>query len=184
VRESAGTAAYHAGQYADALAQFRAARRISGSDAYWPVMADCERGLGRPERALQMAGAPEVSRLDRAGVVEMRIVASGARADLGQLDAAVVTLQCPELGSDSTAAWSARIKAAYGEALLAVGRTDEARTWLTRAAALDEDGSTGAAEQIAELDGLVWIDAVDDDADDADDAAEAQDEESGPSSAD
>jgi tetratricopeptide (TPR) repeat protein len=162
VREAAGISAYRAGEYADALAQFRAARRISGSDSYWPIMADCERGLGRPERALTMAGAPEVERLDRAGKVEMRIVASGARRDLGQLDAAIVTLQCQELTASDRTSWSARLKFAYADALLAADRTDEAREWFERAQQADADDETDAAERLAELDGIVWIDAEDD----------------------
>jgi len=171
VREAAGVAAYTAGEFADALAQFRAARRISGSDSYWPLMADCERGLGRPERAITMAGAPEVDRLDRAGRVEMRIVASGARRDLGQLDAAVVTLQCPELESTSTESWSPRLKFAYADALLAAGREDEARDWFAKAVAADVHDETDAAERLADLDGIVWVDTLDgaDDDDDDDD---------------
>lgn len=158
VREAAAVAAYRAGDYAAALAQFRAARRISGSDAYWPIMADCERGLGRPERALTMAGAPEAARLDRDGQVEMRIVAAGARRDLGQLDAAVVTLQCRELAAPDRTSWSARLKFAYADALAAAGRQAEAREWFERAAAADREEETEAAERVAELDGVVWID--------------------------
>ena len=177
VREAAGIAGYAAGEYADALAQFRAARRISGSDSYWPIMADCERGLGRPERAIGMAGAPEVDRLDRAGRVEMRIVASGARRDLDQADAAVVTLQCPELSSSSTESWSGRLKYAYADALLMVGRDDEAREWFERALEVDLEQETEAAERIAELDGLVWVDNLDGDDDtvDADATDDAED---------
>jgi tetratricopeptide (TPR) repeat protein len=170
VREAAGVAAYTAGEYADALAQFRAARRISGSDSYWPIMADCERGLGRPERAITMAGAPEVDRLDKAGRVEMRIVASGARRDLGQLDAAVVTLQCAELQSTARESWSARLKFAYADALLAAGREDEARDWFAKAVEADVDDETDAAERLADLDGIVWVDALDGDEDANDDA--------------
>ena len=62
VRESAGYAAYRAGHYEIALKEFRAANRISGDVSAWPVMADCERGLGRPLKALDMAGSPEVKR--------------------------------------------------------------------------------------------------------------------------
>jgi len=165
VREAAGVSAYAAGHYADALAQFRAARRISGSDAYWPVMADCERGLGRPERAITMAGAPEADRLDREGRIELRIVASGARRDLGQIDAALVTLTCPELSSDEVTSWSARIKFAYADTLLEAGRTDEAREWFTKASEVDALDETEAAERLAEMDGLVWVDLVDGDDD-------------------
>jgi tetratricopeptide (TPR) repeat protein len=175
VREAAGVAAYTAGEYADALAQFRAARRISGSDSYWPIMADCERGLGRPERAIAMAGAPEVDRLDRAGRVEMRIVASGARRDLGQLDAAVVTLQCAELQSNARESWSARLKFAYADALLAAGREDEAREWFARAVEADVDDETDAAERLADLDGIVWVDALEGEDDDTDELDDVED---------
>ena len=168
VREAAGVSAYAAGHYADALAQFRAARRISGSDAYWPVMADCERGLGRPERAITMAGAPEADRLDREGRLELRIVASGARRDLGQIDAALVTLQCPELSSDEVTSWSARIKFAYADTLVEAGRSEEAREWFVKASEVDVNDETEAAERIAEMDGIVWVDLVDEEGDEVD----------------
>ena len=131
-------------------------------------MADCERGLGRPERAITMAGAPEADRLDREGRVELRIVASGARRDLGQLDAALVTLQCAELASEEVASWSARIKFAYADTLLELGRTDEAREWFLRASEVDLDDETEAAERLAEMDGLVWVDLDEDDLDEDD----------------
>ncbi len=148
VREAAGLAAYRAGRYEEALRELRAARRLTGSDVHWPVMADCERGLGRPERAVSMASAPEVDRLDRDGLLEMRLVVAGARTDLGQPDAAVLTLQVPELTSGRSPV-RARLLSAYADALAAAGREDEARSWLGRAAAADVDGTTGAAARFA-----------------------------------
>jgi hypothetical protein len=176
VREAAGVSAYYAGEYADALAQLRAARRIGGSDSYWPMMADCERGLGRPERALAMAGAEEADRLDREGRVEMRIVASGARRDLGQPEAAVVTLQCPELRSDERASWSARLKFAYADALAAAGRHDEARDWFEQSQRVDVHDETDAAERLAELEGLVWTDTAEE-PDEQDEPAPAREDD-------
>ena len=125
-------------------------------------MADCERGLGRPERALALAGTPEAARLDAAGRIEMRIVASGARRDLGQLDAAVVTLQVPELKSPKLQPWTGRLRYAYADALLAAGREDEARDWFSRAVDADPDGLTDATERLEELDGTVYIDLLPD----------------------
>ena len=168
VREAVGLAAYHCERYTEAVAELRAARRISGNDDHWPILADCERALGRPEKALQMAAAPEVAKLDLAGRVEMRIVAAGARADLGQLDAAVVTLQSPDLNTTSTEPWVARLRYTYAEALAEVGRLDEARTWFAKAAEADLDGLTPAAERLQELDGLTFLTDLDDDEDDAD----------------
>ncbi|NUH37619.1 tetratricopeptide repeat protein [Streptomyces samsunensis] len=161
VREAAGFTSYGVGKYAEALAEFRAARRMTGNSDLWPVMADCERGMGRPERALAMAGEPEVQKLDRAGQVEMRMVAAGARRDMGQADAAVVTLQSPELASHAIQPWTARLRYAYADALLAVGREEEAREWFAKALEADQGGTTDASDRLAELDGVEFVDALD-----------------------
>lgn len=171
VREAAGFAAYAVGKYSEALAEFRAARRMTGSVELWPVMADCERGLGRPEKAMAMAGEPEVQKLDKAGQVEMRLVAAGARRDMGQADAAVVTLQSPELASSAVHPWTARLRYAYADALLAVGREDEAREWFAKALEADQGGTTDASDRLAELDGVEFTDALDE-ADELDEAAD------------
>ncbi|MFE9663695.1 hypothetical protein [Streptomyces sp. NPDC005955] len=169
VREAAGFAAYASQKYTEALAEFRAARRMTGNVELWPLMADCERGLGRPEKALDMAGAPEVQKLDKAGQVEMRLVAAGARRDLGQLDAAIVTLQSPELASHSVQPWTARLRYAYADALLSAGREDEAREWFAKAIESDKDGTTDASDRLAELDGVEFVDALDESAEAAED---------------
>ncbi|WP_229327292.1 hypothetical protein [Streptomyces sp. UNOC14_S4] len=166
VREAAGFASYANSKYAEALAEFRAARRMTGSVELWPVMADCERGMGRPERALAMAGEPEVQKLDKAGQVEMRLVAAGARKDMGQAEAAVVTLQSPELASNSVQPWTARLRYAYADALIAVGRENEAREWFAKALEADQGGMTDASDRLAELDGVAFTDALVEDAED------------------
>ncbi|KJY28620.1 tetratricopeptide TPR_4 [Streptomyces katrae] len=160
VREAAGFAAYATQKYSEALAEFRAAKRMTGSVELWPVMADCERGLGRPERALAMAGEPEVQKLDKAGQVEMRLVAAGARRDMGELDAAIVTLQSPELASNTVQPWTARLRYAYADALLAAGREDEAREWFAKTLEADKDGATDASDRLAEIDGVEFVDAA------------------------
>ncbi|TYB41603.1 hypothetical protein [Actinomadura chibensis] len=172
VREAAGIAAYHAGEWAEALAELRAARRLgAGDDSYLPVMADCERGLGRPERALDLIKSPEADKLDPMGRVELRIVESGVRRDLGQRDAAVVTLQIPELRDRRLRPWSVRLFYAYADALEEAGRDEEASDWFARAAAADRDGETDAAERYAELEGLHILDTEEDE-DDAETVAE------------
>jgi tetratricopeptide (TPR) repeat protein len=152
VREAAGIAAYRAGRYTEALAELRAARRMSGSAEYLPMMADSERGLGRPQRALDLAADPVVAGLDAAGRAEMLIVAAGARRDLGQLESAAVTLQVPDLRSQSRQPWVARLRYAYADALAALGRNEEARQWFVRAVESDDEGETDALERIDELD--------------------------------
>jgi tetratricopeptide (TPR) repeat protein len=146
VRESAGYAAYRAGHYEIALKELRAAHRISGDVSMWPVMADCERGLGRPLKALNLAGSDEVKRLAKPEEIEMRIVASGARRDLGELDAAVITLTCKELKTENEE-WAVRLRYAYADALHTAGRKDEAAEWFSKCAAIDHDELTDAADR-------------------------------------
>ena len=151
VREAAGVAAYAAGDYAAALAELRAVRRMTGDASGLPIMADCERGLGRPERALALARDPEARSLDPAGKIELGIVVSGARRDRGEYDAAVVALQGPALDSDTLQPWTPRLWYAYAAALEDAGRKDEALRWFESVAAIDEAGETDAVERAAAL---------------------------------
>jgi hypothetical protein len=88
VREATGIAAYQTGRWAETLAELRAARRLTGRDDYLPLMADSERALGRPDRALALIREADTSTLDRATQIELRIVESGIRRDQGLADAA------------------------------------------------------------------------------------------------
>ena len=109
-------------------------------------MADCERGLGNPLKALALAGSPEVKRLAKAEEIEMRIVAAGARRDLGEFDAAVVTLTCKELSNESED-WAVRLRYAYADALEAAGRPKDAKEWFKKCAQVDVVGVTDALER-------------------------------------
>jgi tetratricopeptide (TPR) repeat protein len=171
VRETAGLAAYRAGRYADALSELRTARRVNGSNVHLPVMADSERGLGRPERALDLAHSPEARTLDRNSKIELLIVESGARTDLGEHDAAVVVLQIPELDSPTNSPTLARLRFAYSEALNRAAREREAQTWRERAMDSDRDGT---ADLYAELDDEI-IDLEDGEYEDGEDDADGDD---------
>ena len=179
VRETTGIAAYRAGHWAEALAELRAARRLTGRTSYLPMIADSERALGRIDRALGVIAESTRHKLDRATEVELRIVESGIRRDQGLADAAVVVLQLPELKERRTKPWSARLFYAYADALLDAGRTEQAREWFARAAAADHDEQTDAAERFDDLDDIVIDDLSDEDEDDYD-----EDEEDGPDAAD
>jgi tetratricopeptide (TPR) repeat protein len=174
VREASGIAAYRTGRWAEALSELRAARRMTGRDDYLPLMADSERALGRLDRALALVREAYAGQLDRATEIELRIVESGIRRDQGLADAAVVALQVPELTSGRLRPWSARLFYAYGDALLAAGRSDEARDAFARAADADPDGETDAADRLDDLDGIEFED-LDEDMDHAEDAEDAED---------
>jgi tetratricopeptide (TPR) repeat protein len=151
VREAAGLTAYRTGDYAGALAELRAVRRMTGDPSHLPIIADCERGLGRPDRALAFAKDPDLAKLDPAARVELAIVLSGARRDRGEYDAAVVGLRGAALDSDQQQPWTPRLWYAYADALLAAGRRDDALKWFESVAAIDDEGETDAEERVAEL---------------------------------
>lgn len=151
VREAVGIAAYHVGDWAQALAELRAARRMGSKSALLPLIADCERGLGRPERAIELARGPEAAQLTGDEADELRIVIAGARTDLGQLEQALTMLNTPQLDPTRNGSTAARLFYAYADTLLALGRTDDARHWFLRSAAADVDGATDAEERVSEL---------------------------------
>ncbi|KZS71990.1 hypothetical protein A4G29_03870 [Mycobacterium kansasii] len=151
VREAVGIAAYRCGDWAQALAELRAARRMGSRSPLLALIADCERGLGRPLRAIELARGPEASLLSGDDADELRIVAAGARADLGQLEQALTVLSTPQLDPARTGSTAARLFYAYAETLLALGRRDEALRWFLRAADADLEGVTDAEDRVAEL---------------------------------
>jgi len=175
VRETCGIAAYRAGKWAEALAELRAARRLTGQSSYLPLMADCERALGRTDRALALVTGPETRRLSRATQIELRIVESGIRRDQGFPEAAVVALQIPELTDGGTRSSSVRLYYAYADALADAGRADEARYWFARAASADVAGETDAAERADDFDLLIFEDLDADGTADAADSADSAD---------
>jgi len=179
VREVSGIMAYKSGRWAEALTELQAGRRMTGRNDYLPLMADSERGLGRLDRALDLVHSAEAKRLPRATQIELRIVESGIRRDQGLADAAVLALQVPELTDGKQRPWSARLFYAYGEALLAAGRTEAAREAFSRAVVADEDEQTDALARLDELDGINVTDLEDDEDEDAEDAYddEADDED-------
>jgi tetratricopeptide (TPR) repeat protein len=171
VRELSGITAYKTERWTEALAELRAARRLTGRNDYLALMADAERGLGRLDRALEVVHSPEAKRLPRAAQIELRIVESGIRRDQGLADAAVLALQVPELTDGKLRPWSARLFYAYGDALLAAGRREAAREAFARAVVADEDEQTDALARLDELDGVTVADLEDDE----DDAASSSD---------
>ena len=157
VREAAGVAAYLDGDFTEAIAELRTVRRMTGADEYVPMLADCERGLGRPQRALELIKEVDQRKVSVETRVELTLVAAGARADMGQVDAALVLLQIPELTKLPKGGARARLQYAYADLLERVGRVDEARTWMKKAAKSDIDGVTDAEERVEETEGLAFI---------------------------
>lgn len=151
VREAVGETAYAKGDFAEALSEFRAAKRMNGAHYYVPMMADCERALGRPEKAIKMDTADVRSKLDDAGQIELSIVVAGARRDIGQADAAVRLLETEPLHTQSRADWVARLRYAYADSLLDAGRREDALEWFHRTMAVDGNNMTDASDRVRSL---------------------------------
>ncbi|WP_258726821.1 tetratricopeptide repeat protein [Cellulomonas sp. NS3] len=146
VREAAGLAAYRTGRFAEALRELRTVRRLNGSSEHLAVMADCERGLGRPERALTLASSPEAEGLAPAESVELAIVVSGARLDLGEPEAAIAVLRAPAV-QHAAGVVAVRVAQALAAAYEAAGRADEARDALAGYTQSQLDEASGTAEE-------------------------------------
>lgn len=146
VREAAGLAAYRTGRFAEALRELRTVRRLNGSSEHLAVMADCERGLGRPERALALADSPEAAELPADVQIELAMVVSGARLDLSEPEAAVAVLASPAVRT-ATGPVAARVAQARATALVAAGRPEAAAAEL---AAFSPDQLAQAAGDVAD----------------------------------
>ena len=189
VREVHGIFAYHAGDYRTASRELRTAMRITGRTDVLPMIADCERGLGRPERALDIAASEAANDLGVEAAIELMMVVAGAYADTGDVQTALRTLEIPALRHKVDGRWQVRLWVAYADLLERADREDEARRWITLAADADTDGLTDAAERLGRpapvpAEDPVWegdeqisvLDAFDPEAEEEPDAAEPTDE--------
>ncbi|MCD2170390.1 MULTISPECIES: hypothetical protein [Microbacterium] len=162
VRETVAITAYAVGDFALALRELRTHRRITGSDEQLPLIVDSERGVGRPDRALEEGRAVDRSTLSTSVRVQLAIAMSGARLDLGQADRALQELEIPEADPDRAFEWSPALFSARAAVLEELGRIDEAAEWERRAevAADALDAAAGVADR--EVIVVEEIDLIDD----------------------
>lgn len=148
VRESCGILAYRAGDFRTASRELRTSLRITGRTDVLPLIADSERGLGRPERALDIAASDDAANLSVSAAIELMIVVAGAYADTGDINTALRTLDIPALRRKVDGRWQVRLWVAYADLLERADRPDEAKRWLTLAADADTEGLTDAGERL------------------------------------
>ncbi|MET0812503.1 MAG: primosomal protein, partial [Microbacterium sp.] len=160
VRETLAITAYATGDFALALRELRTYRRISGKDDQIALMVDSERGVGRPDRALEVGRAVDRAGLPASVRAELAIAMSGARLDLDDPARALSELDIPELDPDRAFEWSPGLFAARAAVLEELGRHDEAEEWQQRAVvaadALDAASGLGDLETI-EIEEIVEI---------------------------
>ena len=169
VREAAGLTAYRTERFAEALRELRTVRRLNGSSEHLAIMADCERGLGRPERAIALAATPEAETLDDDQKVELAIVVSGARLDLGEIEAAESVLAGITVPKGERALQVRVIEARAG-VLEAAGRADEAKALLSQLTTKEraEIGDLAPEDDVVVFD--LGDEEIDDDTDNTDEA--------------
>ena len=131
VRETIGITAYTVGDYALALRELMTFRRISGSNDQLPIMVDCERGMGRPDRALELGRSVDRNALEPSIRVNLAIAMSGARLDRGETELALAELQIAELNPQKVFDYSPVLFWAYADVLEDLKRADEAAKWAT-----------------------------------------------------
>ncbi|MDN5821558.1 MAG: hypothetical protein L0H39_08725 [Brachybacterium sp.] len=148
VRETYGVLAYRAGDFRTASRELRTSLRITGRTDVLPMIADSERGLGRPERALDIAASDDASSLGVDAAIELMIVVAGAYADTGDIGTALRTLEIPALRHKVDGRWQVRLWVAYADLLERADRQEEAKRWITLAADTDTEGLTDAAERL------------------------------------
>ena len=171
VRETVAITAYAIGDFALAVRELRTFRRISGRDDQIALLVDSERGVGRPDRALEVGRAVDRAALPVEVRVELAIAMSGARLDLGENERALQELEIPELDPDHAFSWSPGLFAARAAVLEELGRLDEAAQWQRRAeiaedviGSRDADSETLLVEEIEEIEEIEELE-LDDDAD-------------------
>ena len=152
MRETLAITAYATGDFALALRELRTFRRITGRDDQLALMVDSERGVGRPEKALELGRSVPRTSLPVPVQVELAIAMSGARLDLGQTEAALNELQIPQLDPNTAFSYSPALFESYGAVLEDLGRTAEAEEWFARA-----DAAAEALEEAQDIDDTVMV---------------------------
>ncbi len=154
VREAAALTAYATGRYQEALREVRAVRRMRNDYSLRAVEADSERGLGKPEKAIELIEETDLSQVDLAEQVELVLVAAGARSDMGENEAALILVDnaLAKLGPDADDEFLRRLMSAKADHLRSLGRAEEAAEVEASMPAEEEDNDILDLKMMAESD--------------------------------
>jgi tetratricopeptide (TPR) repeat protein len=151
-RELLGLAYYRMGRWQHAARELSAFRRISGTHDQNPVLADCYRALGKPERAIELCNEIDDRKVAPEIAYEGHIVAASALADTGRIDKAIERIEALNLRPEVAEPHHIRAWYVLGDLLERQGRFTQAREWFDAAAAADPD-ATDASERAGRLRG-------------------------------
>lgn len=149
-REFLGLAYYKAGKWSEAARELAAFRRLSGSKEQNPVLADCYRALGKPDKALDLTDEVGYREVAPPVYFETAIVAAGALADQGQIDAAIARLEALDLDPGTAEDHHLRAWYVLADLLERKGRFTQARERFEAIAAANPE-LTDAPERASRL---------------------------------
>ncbi len=122
VHETLGITAYKTSDFALALRELLTHRRLTASNDQLPLIVDSERGMGRPERALEAVSGVDRSKLAVGIRINLAIALSGARLDMGQVKEAKQELEIAELTPKTVYPQSPLLFRSYAEVLRELGQ--------------------------------------------------------------
>lgn len=122
VHETLGITAYKTSDFALALRELLTHRRLTASNDQLPLIIDSERGMGRPERALEAVSGVDRSKLAVGIRINLAIALSGARLDMGQVKEAKQELEIAELTPKTVYPQSPLLFRSYAEVLRELGQ--------------------------------------------------------------
>lgn len=134
VHETVGITAYTIGDYALALRELLTHRRLTGSNEQIPLIVDCERGMERPQRAMDAARDVDRKDLSKGVRINLAIALSGARLDMGQPELALEELEIAELSPKGIIPQSINLFRAYADCLDELGKDSSKWTELANRA--------------------------------------------------
>lgn len=165
VREAVAEAAYAAEEFSTALTEYRAVQRMTGDPNFWPVIADCERAVGRQDQALRTIRDAHSLELEPTQRVELVLVEAGLRDDMGHRDEAMRLLRDAIGRHEGSHESRARLRYAYANFLEEKGETESAAKWFTAAAGFDSQRELDTRDRLIAL----GVDVGEEDFDENDD---------------
>jgi tetratricopeptide (TPR) repeat protein len=151
IREVLGMALYRQDRWREALSELQAYRRMSGRADQNHLIADAERALGRPERAVPLA---EEALAGRSVPIEAKpeavIVAPSALADMGRFDQALGLLRRVRTREDVARPEVIRVWYVIADILERAGRPKEAAEQFRKILRHDP-AAYDVAERVAQL---------------------------------
>ncbi len=150
VREVLGLALYEQARYREALSEMQAYRRMSGRADQNHIIADCNRAIGHPERAVPLAEEAIRARIPLEAKAEAVVVAASALADMGRFEQALALLRRVKTQDDVARAEVLRVWYVIGDVLVRAGRLVEAGRQFQKILRHDP-GAFDVAERLAQL---------------------------------